>query len=300
MSVREPVDEIGLKTNIKKVTAPSFGGLMADMAKWGVVFAPPGDEGGGDPPEPAPEPEAKKADPKKKAADPAPTGPSEAEKALAVELKALKAAAAKLGSVTPEELTELRTLKADAEKLKAESESAKKKAEEEDLRKKGDFETLKQRMAEEHQKELVGQQTKAGELQALVDGLRTQVVGMALGSAFAASRFLLDETLLSPSKALKVYGDHFEVENGVMVPYDAPRGASKRTQLVDARGNPLAFDEAMKRIVEADPDRDLVLRAKTKPGTGQAPSGTRVPAPARPEPRGIDRIRAGLAELRNR
>jgi hypothetical protein len=300
MSVREttPID-----TN-KVTTAPSYGGLMADMAKWGVVFAQPDEgqsedaEAGGESSDKDDEAAEKKTADKKTGAKPAKSGPSDAEKALQAELKALRQKMDAFGGLTPEQVVELRKTKEEADRLKAEREAEQKKREEDELRKKGDFDALKQRMADEHQKELGAQEGRLKELQSLVDGLQGQVAGMTLRSSFAASRFVSDETLLSPAKAQKVFGDHFEIEEGEVVGYDAPRGAPRRTRLVDGRGNPLAFDEALKRVVEADPDRDTVLRAKQKPGSGQGDAGARAPAHQASDQRGIDRIRSGLAKLR--
>lgn len=275
--------------------AVSFGGLMADMAKWGVVFAPEGNEGseGSDPPagDPSADP---KVDPKK-----VPEGPSEAEKALRAELATLKKQMLAFGGLTPETAAELKKAKEEADKLRADAAAAAKAKEEEELRKKGDFDALKARMAEEHSKELEGQKTHAEQLQELVNGLQARVTGMAMAASFAASRFIGEETLLSIAKAHKIYGEHFEVEEGAVVGYDAPRGTAKRTKIIDARGNPMPFDEAIKRIVEADPDRDTILRSRQKPGSGQGDRATRTPPAPSAEPRGVARIRLGIEKMRS-
>ncbi len=57
-----------------------------------------------------------------------------------------------------------------------------------------------------------------------------------------------------------------------MVGYDKPRGAQNRTALVDQYGNAIAFDHAMRKIVEADPEKDHLLRSKVKPGAGSSSS----------------------------
>ncbi len=154
-------------------------------------------------------------------------------------------------------------------------------------------------MAEEHEKAVKDKESRLAELQGVVDTLNSRINGMTVSTNFAASRFIAEETLLSAAKAQKLFGDHFEIEDGRMVPYDAPRGAAKRSPLVDARGEPLAFDEAIKRIVESDADRDIILKAKSKPGTGQAPTGGKAPQPQPSEPRGVARIALGIAALRN-
>lgn len=89
---------------------------------------------------------------------------------------------------------------------------------------------------------------------------------LTVGSAFAQSQFIRDELALTPSKTRVVYGNHFEFVDGKVVAFDKPAGAANRTPLVDAQGEPLAFEAALKKIVDADPDRDQLLRSKMKQG----------------------------------
>jgi hypothetical protein len=287
-----------------KIGGASYGGLMADMAKWGVVFAPEdegaggaGDEGAAGDEAPADEDaggeSTKEADKAKK-----PAGASETEKALRAELAKAKKQAAAFAGLTPEAVAELKAAKAEADKLKADAAALKKSQEEEALRKAGDFEALKARIIEEHKAETAGSKAKIDELQNAVDLMHQRVVQTTLTAAFAASRFVTGETVFSPTKAMLIYGSNFDVEDGRVVGYDAPKGAAKRTMLVDGRGQPLAFDEAIKRLVEADPDRDTVLRSKQKPGSGQqAYNGGKAPPAKDDQPRGVHRIAANLGSL---
>lgn len=275
-----------------KGTAPAQSSLrpalMADMARYGVRF----DQDGIAPaPESKPEP---KPEPK---VDPALAAAAAAEKALRDELAALRKQQTELNA-TPAEIAELRKLKLEADKLKSDAVSAQAAADEAKLRKEGDFEALRLRMAEEHDRKLAESKTRTTELQDLVNKLNADVSVMALGAAFAASKFVGDETVFSASKAQKIYGDHFDIEAGSLVGYDKPRGAERRTKVVDARGEPLPFDDVMRRLVEADADRDQVLRASQKPGSGVPDRGGKAPPPAKPGPTSLDRIRLGLAALK--
>lgn len=270
--------------------APLRPALMADMMRYGVVFSPDGDPAPtGDPaPKPAPKSEPK-PEPK---SEPKDDGVAEALRAQLADMSGKLRA---FGDATPDEIRELRELRAKAEEERQTAAAAARKAEEEQLRKQGDFETLKARMAEEHQKELEAARSKFGEMDQTVATLNRRIEAMALTSAFSGSTFIQNETIIGADKALRIYGDHFDVVDGAVVGYDAPRGATKRVPLVDGKGTPLVFDEAIKRLVDVDPDRDRLLKAQQRPGPGAAPSpGVRPAAPAQPELRGAARIAKAL------
>lgn len=284
---------------------PSLSNLFADMAKYGCVF-----EESETPPEPTGVAAAVAAKAAKDAADAkaakdaadaaaaaAKSGPSEAEKAAKAEAAALKKQLADLQGVSPEEIKELRAAKAAADKAREEAAAAKKKAEEEKLKNAGDFEALKARMAEEHAKEQEKLQAQIAELTAGKDALSGSLVELNIGAAFSGSKFLADETIYTTAKARKIYGDHVDLVDGKVVVFDAPRGEEKRTPYVDAQGRTLSFDEAMKRVVEADPDRDMILKTKLKSGSGTAPSGLRQPSLRGDSMTGTERIKAGLGAL---
>jgi hypothetical protein len=281
----------------------AFGGLMADMARWGVVFAPP-DEGAGGSEASAPDetPPAKPESKAKPKSEPKPEPKSEADpsEALRGHVAELERRLKSFGDATPDEIKELREIRAKAEAERKAAETAARKAEEERLRKEGDFETLKQRMADEHQKELEAVRGQSSQLDQTVAALTSQIEQMALSTAFASSRFVQEDTIIGPDKARRIYGAHFDVVDGTVVGYDAPRGATKRVALVDGKGVFLPFDEAIKRLVDGDPDRDRLLKAQQKPGTGAAPSrGVTVTTPA-PEVRGAARLARTLPTLMGR
>lgn len=172
-------------------------------------------------------------------------------------------------------------------------------AEEAKLAAAGEFDTLKKRMADEHGK-------KTGELEAAIAGLQAQlkskdlvIDNLSVGQRFAQSPFIADETVLSSDMARKLYGEHFDVVDGSVVAYDKKRGVAGRAPLVDQLGNGVGFDEALRKILDADPDKDRVLKSKVKPGAGSS-SQPVTKTPKQEDPKnGQDKIAAGIASLFN-
>lgn len=166
------------------------------------------------------------------------------------------------------------------------------------LEAKGDWERLKSKMAEEHNKDKA---TLVAELEALreKDSANASLVSeLTIGGSFSQSEFIREELALTPSKARIVYGSHFSFDEGNIVGYDKPVGAKDRTMLVDAQGDPMPFEAALRKIVDADPDRDRLLLSKVKTG---AKSGTvpKTPAPDTKSPvllSGRDKIAAALSK----
>lgn len=176
-------------------------------------------------------------------------------------------------------------------------EQEKRKAEKEAAKKEGDIEKITKMMAEEHEKErMTLQEQLEAERKAREDAVRERdqrIQELALGNAFSGSNFIRDEVALTPAKARRLYGEHFAVEDGVVVAYDKPVSDPDANKMVDSSGKPLSFDESMKRIVEADPDKDVVLRSKMAPGAGSRTTDTR-PSEKQPEKTGRERIAAAL------
>jgi hypothetical protein len=137
---------------------------------------------------------------------------------------------------------------------------------------KGDFDRVKTMMVEEHQKEL-------SKIQAELEAERTNrrsdmglIDELTIGNSFGNSDFIREDLTISPSKARRLYGDHFERQGGVVVAYDKPAGEANRTLLVNSKGEALSFDEALNRIVEADPDKKGILKSKAKAGAASSTS----------------------------
>lgn len=173
----------------------------------------------------------------------------------------------------------------------------KKTAEEKQLAAAGDWERLKTRMGEEHVKELTPLKEQIATLTAELEKSRDSINEMTVGASFSGSEFINKELVLPPSKARTIFGSHFELEDGKVIGYDKPRGDAKRTALVDAYGAPVKFDDALRKIVDADSDRDNLLKSGIKPGAKSTTNpGAKVKdAPA--EKTTVDKISSGLAGL---
>lgn len=207
--------------------------------------------------------------------------------------KDLEAAKAVLGQL--DELGGLDNIKALVQKQKDDETKA--------LEAKGEWERLKERMAGEHKTAVKGLEDTIADLRNQLAAKDSQIVELSIGTQFSQSQFIASELTLTPSKARVVYGDYFDVVDGQVVGYDKPRGAANRTAIVDASGEPVAFEAALKKIVESDPDRDHLIKAKVKSGAG---SDNRAPASAAREAvqrrqeqakTGVSRIAAGLGKL---
>lgn len=159
----------------------------------------------------------------------------------------------------------------------------------------GDFEAVKKAMAEEHSRATKTLEERIADLEGKLAEKDKTIDNLTVGNDFGQSAFIRESLTLTPAKARQLYGDHFEVKDGRTLAYDKPRSAANRNPLIDASGNPLVFDEAFKRIIEADPDKETLLKAKVNPG---AQSKTTPAASAEKKPvvlgAGVDRIRASF------
>lgn len=179
----------------------------------------------------------------------------------------------------------------------------KQKQQEEELEKKGQWETLKANMAAAHQAEKEKLEADLKDLREQISSRDSTIDELTIGSQFSNSGFIKESLNMTPSKARVVYGSHFELVDGVLTGHDKPRGSKDRSPLVDASGNALPFDKALSAIVEADPDRDELLKSKSKTGSnsgnsGGAPSRSAVKiAAGDDEKSSVDKIRGGLGSL---
>lgn len=173
-----------------------------------------------------------------------------------------------------------------------------KTAEEKALEAKGDWDRLKGRMAEEHGKEVKTLQEQIAALTAKLNNTEGTIKDLSIGTQFSQSKFIAEELTLTPAKTRVIYGDYFDVEDGKVVGYDKPRGAAGRTAIVDQYGNAVEFEGALRKIIEADPEKDHLLKSKMKQGAGsdsRKPSGqTKTDAPVD----GISKIASGLKGLK--
>lgn len=90
-----------------------------------------------------------------------------------------------------------------------------------------------------------------------------------LGNAFGRSKVIADKLILPADAVRKLFGDHFQVEDGKIVAKD------KHGNIINSRtrpGEPADFDEAMETVIEAYPYKDTILKGKGSSGDGK-PSG---------------------------
>jgi len=153
-------------------------------------------------------------------------------------------------------------------------------------------------MAEEHGKEVNSLKSQIDALANELKSAKGQMTELSIGSQFSQSKFISEELTLTPSKARVVYGDHFDVENGQVVGYDKPRGAANRTAIVDQYGNSVGFEDALRKIVEADPDKEHLLKSKMKQGASSESKKPTGSAKNDAPQDGISKIAGGLKALK--
>lgn len=165
------------------------------------------------------------------------------------------------------------------------------------LEAKGQFDLVKKQMIDAHDAEKKTLLDQIVELKDSINNGNSQIENLSVGNAFGQSKFISDELTLPSAKARALYGAHFERdEEGNVIGYNKPVGAKDRAQLVDANGNALNFDLALKKIIDIDPDKDSLYRSKAKPGAGSRTdqNGKPIPTDSSGEA-GRSRIEAGLA-----
>lgn len=202
------------------------------------------------------------------------------------ELESIRQQLKDFEGIDPQKIREMLKAQTDAEKAAAEA--------------KGDFERVKQMMAEEHAKEIEKVRSEKEQAASQLQEALNRINELTIGDAFARSAFIKDELILTPAKARTVFGSHFEMQDGKVVAYDKPKGASDRTLLVDGSGDALGFEEAVKKLVEADPDRDALLRSKLKEGAGSKPATEKTSAKADDGLSGVSRIAAALTAAKSK
>jgi len=187
-------------------------------------------------------------------------------------------------------------------KAQAEAEAAKKKAEEEKLKAEGNWDALKKQMNDAHQVEMARLKQEAdGQVQTLSTEnvtLKQTIADLTVGNAFGNSKFIQEEMSLTPSKTRALYGSQFEFKDGKVVAFDKPAGApGQRTMLIDGKGEPLPFEDAIKKIVESDADADRLIKSKLKPGAGSTSLTKGEPGAGGRELSAREKIAKGLAAM---
>ncbi|QIG69071.1 hypothetical protein EVB77_037 [Rhizobium phage RHph_N1_10] len=197
-------------------------------------------------------------------------------------IKALKDQLAKFDGIDPDAVRALLEEKRTAELAAEEA--------------KGNFARVKEMMAEEHSKDKKSLTDQIADLQKQLAEKDGTINELTVGRSFSESKFIGEDLVLPRAKARAIYSSHFEVVDGKIVGYDKPASAKDRTQIVDAAGQPVSFDDAIKRIIDADPEKDSLYRDKAKVGAGSA-SAKVEPSKDKKEEKGLfgaARILAGL------
>lgn len=171
-----------------------------------------------------------------------------------------------------------------------------KQAEQDAAAERGEFENVKTMMAKTHESEIKAKNDEITSLREELAQRDSAVDKLTLGNDFSTSTFLKDNTLLSPAKARKIYGDYFEVRDGVTVGFDKPADSANRTMMVDSSGNPLPFNTVISKIIDADPDKKDILRSIASPGGGSSSNPSAAPKVTKEDKglRGASRIAASL------
>lgn len=226
--------------------------------------------------------------------------PSDAEAKLLREVMALKAAkkaaeekAAKYEGIDPEKARAALAAAQEAEAAKAENDRK-------ELERKGEYDRIVAQMREQNEAAVkTVADAKAASDAALARALG-QIDDLTIGSSFANSKFIGENLVLTPTKTKQLFGAHFEFADGKLVGYDKPKGADKRTPLVDAAGTPLDFEAALEKIVKGDTDFETFAKVKQKPGAASdsnANGNGNGNDDKKTETSGLSMIGAGLNEL---
>jgi hypothetical protein len=172
-------------------------------------------------------------------------------------------------------------------------------AENKELEKKGEYERLLAKQKEKADALIEAERTRVAEMEKKLNDAMKAVDELSLGNAFANSKFIQEKLALTPNKTRALYASHFEVEEGKLVAYDKPRGATERTKLINATGEGLPFDEAIAEIINNDPDKEYLLKVDMKTGAGSRGSTVRTTANEDKKLDSVSKIAAGLKSDKN-
>lgn len=165
-----------------------------------------------------------------------------------------------------------------------------------ELERKGEYQRLLDK-----QKELAAVETKTlkdelENLKAELASKDTLVNRLTVGSNFSNSSYIKDNLTLTPNKTEVIYGSYFDLVDGNLVGYDKPKGYSNRTMLIDSAGDALGFDKAIEAIVNADPEKDSLIKSKMKTGASSKSTDVKVDtAPKYVDP--LDKLQAGIDDF---
>ena len=99
----------------------------------------------------------------------------------------------------------------------------------------------------------------------------SQIENMTRTNAFNGSTFVRERLNLSPDLAEAAFSRNFKFEDGKIVPYDGNGGVIYSRK--NMGGVVADFDEALEILIEGRSDKDRLLRAPEKSGTGGGGGG---------------------------
>lgn len=162
----------------------------------------------------------------------------------------------------------------------------------------GDFDAVKKRMRDQHAEAMKKVKDEAAEeIKGLKDKLGKQdahLRQLLVSNQFATSSWVKENLTLPATYVERLFGDAFKVEerDGTLGVFAYKAG----TPLVDANGEPLAFDIALRELVEADSGHKAFFKTKSVSGVGSRGSSNGDVAEKKDgDPgRGLGRIQASL------
>jgi hypothetical protein len=105
------------------------------------------------------------------------------------------------------------------------------------------------------------------------DTFKGQLYEEKVGGAFARSKFIAEKVATPPHMLEKTYGSHFKIEDGRIVPYDA---AGNKIGSSKTFGEDADFEEAIEKLIMADPYKDRILKGTGNSGSGAQPGNGKV------------------------
>lgn len=115
-------------------------------------------------------------------------------------------------------------------------------------------------------------QTQLAEKDKALTGVQSELDNMRIGSVFTQSEFIRERIALPQDMVQAYFKDRFKLEGGKAVAY-YPDGNPVMSKKSGSIGNPATPDEALELLVEAHPQKDLILKAPSNSGSGNNGNG---------------------------
>lgn len=178
------------------------------------------------------------------------------------------------------------------------------KAEEERAKKAGEFESLKQTLLKKHQDELEAERTARKQLEQSYTAEKIEAAFLGASDLFGGHDNA--KTILTGDIACSYLGKYVSYEDvevgGKTVKAIVVRNPDGEI-ILDGKGNPAKFGEAMTELISLLPTRDRILRGSGKTGSGSSGGATGTTQPInlsnltpeqRRDPKVLAQLRASL------